>query len=89
MSADVLDPKTMFTHLHLHTEYSLLDATTRIPELIAKLKDSGMKSCAITDHGNMYGVYKFQKAMHDEGLKPIIGVRYILPQGKWRRKNSE
>jgi DNA polymerase-3 subunit alpha len=58
-----------------------LDATTRIPELIEKLKESGMKSCAITDHGNMYGVYKFQKAMKDEGLKPIIGCEiYIAPR---------
>ena len=71
----------MFTHLHLHTEYSLLDATIRIPELIEKLKESGMKSCAITDHGNMYGVYKFQSAMKAEGLKPIIGCEiYIAPR---------
>ncbi len=72
----------MFTHLHLHTEYSLLDATTRIPELIAKLKDSGMNSCAITDHGNMYGAYKFYKSMKDEGLKPILGCEiYVAPRG--------
>ena len=72
----------MFTHLHLHTEYSLLDATTRIPELIEKLKESGMKSCAITDHGNMYGTYKFYKAMKDEGLKPILGCEiYVAPRG--------
>ena len=71
----------MFTHLHLHTEYSLLDATIRIPELITKLKESGMNACAITDHGNMYGVFKFQKIMKDEGLKPIIGCEvYIAPR---------
>lgn len=71
----------MFTHLHLHTEFSLLDATIRIPELVEKLKLSGMNSCAITDHGNMYGVYKFQSAMKEAGLKPIIGAEiYIAPR---------
>lgn len=71
----------MFSHLHLHTEYSLLDAAIRIPSLIEKLKESGMKSCAITDHGNMYGVYKFQSAMKAEGLKPIIGCEiYVAPR---------
>lgn len=71
----------MFTHLHLHTEYSLLDATIRIDDLIQKLKATGMNSCAITDHGNMYGVFKFQSAMKAEGLKPIIGCEiYIAPR---------
>ena len=63
----------MFTHLHLHTEYSLLDATIRISELIEKLKASNMTSCAVTDHGSMYGIFKFQQAMKEAGLKPIIG----------------
>lgn len=72
----------MFTHLHLHTEYSLLDATIRISDLIEKLKQNGMASCAITDHGNMYGVFKFQSAMKAEGLKPIIGCEiYVAPRG--------
>ncbi len=71
----------MFTHLHLHTEYSLLDATTRIYSLVEKLNASGMKSCALTDHGNMYGVMKFKSAMKDAGLKPIIGCEiYISPR---------
>lgn len=72
----------MFTHLHLHTEYSLLDATIRIPALIQKLQDSGMTSCAITDHGNMYGAFKFKNAMTEAGLKPIIGCEiYVAPRG--------
>ncbi len=72
----------MFTHLHLHTEYSLLDATIRIPELIEKLKSSKMDSCAITDHGSMYGVFKFYTAMKEAGLKPIIGCEiYVAPRG--------
>ncbi len=71
----------MFTHLHLHTEYSLLDATIRIQELIEKLQANKMTSCAITDHGNMYGVFKFQSAMKSAGLKPIIGCEiYIAPR---------
>ena len=71
----------MFTHLHLHTEYSLLDATIRISDLIEKLKANNMNVCAITDHGNMYGAYKFQSAMKAEGLKPIIGCEiYIAPR---------
>ena len=72
----------MYTHLHLHTEYSLLDATTRLPDLLEKLKSSGMKACAITDHGNMYGVYKFVHMLKDEGIKPIVGCEiYVAPRG--------
>lgn len=71
----------MFTHLHLHTEFSLLDATTRIEELVEKIKSSGMHSCAITDHGNLYAAYKFSSSMRDAGLKPIIGCEiYIAPR---------
>jgi DNA polymerase-3 subunit alpha len=71
----------MFTHLHQHTEFSLLDATTRIDDLIEKLKESGMTSCAVTDHGNLYAAYKFKSHMEDEGLKPIIGCEiYIAPR---------
>lgn len=71
----------MFTHLHLHTEFSLLDATTRVDNLIEKLQETGMKSCAITDHGNLYAAYKFKSHMEDAGLKPIIGCEiYIAPR---------
>lgn len=71
----------MFTHLHLHTEFSLLDATTRLEDLITKVKDSGMQSCAITDHGNLYGAYKFKSKMEKVGLKPIIGCEiYVAPR---------
>ena len=79
----------MFTHLHLHTEYSLLDATTRLPDLIEKLKTSGMKSCAITDHGNMYGVFKFANMMKEEGLKPILGCEmYIAPREMYKKEHG-
>ncbi len=63
-----------FTHLHLHTEYSLLDGACRIPRLIERLKELGMDACAITDHGVLYGAIDFYTAMKDAGLKPIIGM---------------
>ena len=63
----------MFTHLHLHTEYSLLDGMSRISELPAYVKELGMDSCAITDHGAMFGVVDFYKACKKEGIKPVIG----------------
>ncbi len=62
-----------FTHLHLHTEYSLLDGACRIPKLVQRVRALGMDSCAITDHGVMYGCIDFYQAMKAEGLKPIIG----------------
>ncbi len=63
-----------FTHLHLHTEYSLLDGACRITRLAEKLKAMGMDSCAITDHGVLYGVVDFYNTMKDAGIKPIIGM---------------
>ena len=73
-----------FTHLHLHTEYSLLDGANRIKDLIPRLKELGMDSCAITDHGVMYGVIHFYKAMKEAGLKPIIGCEvYVAPRGRF------
>ncbi len=62
-----------FTHLHLHTEYSLLDGACRIPKLVERVKTLGMTSCAITDHGVMYGCIDFYSAMKDTGIKPVIG----------------
>ena len=62
-----------FTHLHLHTEYSLLDGACRISSLVDRLKELGMDSCAITDHGVLYGAIDFYTAMKDAGIKPIIG----------------
>ena len=67
-----------FTHLHLHTEYSLLDGACRIPKLVERIKALGMTSCAITDHGVMYGCIDFYSAMKDAGLKPIIGCEVYV-----------
>lgn len=70
-----------FCHLHLHTEYSLLDGFSRIDTLVDRLKDLGMKYCAITDHGSMFGVIDFYKKCKKNGIKPIIGCEvYVAPR---------
>ena len=70
-----------FTHLHCHTEFSLLDGASRIGDLIAAVKNSGMDSVAITDHGVMYGVIDFYKEAKKQGVKPIIGCEVYLSPG--------
>ena len=67
-----------FTHLHLHTEYSLLDGANKIKPLAKKVKKMGMTSVAMTDHGNMFGAIAFYNAMRDEGIKPIIGMEAYI-----------
>lgn len=70
-----------FTHLHLHTEYSLLDGANRIDDLAKHLKAHGMDACAITDHGVMYGVLDFYRTMQKHGIHPIIGCEvYVAPR---------
>ena len=70
----------MFAHLHLHTEYSLLDGACRIQPLMERLKALGMSSCAVTDHGVMYGVVDFYRAAKDAGIHPVIGCEvYVCP----------
>ncbi len=66
--------KPQFTHLHLHTEYSLLDGANKIKALAKKVKELGMTSVAMTDHGNMFGTIDFYNTMRKEGIKPIIGM---------------
>jgi len=67
-----------FVHLHVHTEYSLLDGLSKIKPLVARAKELGMKSLAITDHGVMYGVIKFYNACREAGIKPIIGCEIYM-----------
>ena len=67
-----------FTHLHLHTEYSLLDGANKIKPLAKKVKKMGMTSVAMTDHGNMFGAIDFYNAMRAEGIKPIIGMEAYI-----------
>lgn len=70
-----------FVHLHVHTEYSLLDGLAKIDDLILKAKNDGMEAIAITDHGAMYGVIEFYKKCKENGIRPIIGVEmYIAPR---------
>ena len=72
-----------FTHLHVHTEYSLLDGACRIEQLAARAKELGMTSLAITDHGVMYGAVNFYRACCAAGVKPIIGCEvYVAPLGR-------
>jgi DNA polymerase-3 subunit alpha len=79
-----------FTHLHLHTEYSLLDGLNKINNLASRIKELGMDAVAITDHGNMYGVIEFYEKMKKEGIKPIIGAEiYIAPEGIENRNKDE
>ncbi|MDM7999645.1 MAG: DNA polymerase III subunit alpha [Dehalococcoidia bacterium] len=68
----------MFTHLHVHTEYSLLDGMCRIPQLIERTKALGMDSLAITDHGALYGIIEFYLQARDAGIKPIIGCEFYM-----------
>ncbi|WP_069636434.1 DNA polymerase III subunit alpha [Campylobacter pinnipediorum] len=79
-----------FTHLHLHTEYSLLDGANKIKELAKTLKERGVKSVAITDHGNMFGAIDFYKTMKKEGIKPLIGMEaYIHNQDELSDKSTK
>ena len=71
----------MFTHLHVHTEYSLLDGVSRIPKLVERASELGMDSLAITDHGALYGVVDFYTQCRQAGIKPIIGCEFYMAQG--------
>ena len=76
----------MFTHLHLHTEYSLLDGLCKIGPLVEQAKALGMESLALTDHGALYGVIEFYAACQDAGIKPLIGVEAYLALGSRHSK---
>ena len=69
---------TDFTHLHCHTEYSLLDGAIRLDDLCAKAVEHGMNACAITDHGNLFGAAYFHEACRKHGIKPIIGCEVYV-----------
>ncbi|MCD7796410.1 MAG: DNA polymerase III subunit alpha [Clostridiales bacterium] len=79
----------MFTHLHTHTEFSLLDGACRIEQLVMRTKSLGMQSLAITDHGNMYGAVDFYKACRSQGIKPIIGCEvYVAARTRFDKENA-
>ena len=76
-----------FAHLHVHTEYSLLDGSNKIKEYVKRVKELGMDSAAITDHGVMYGVIDFYRAAKAEGIKPIIGCEvYVAPNSRYDKE---
>ena len=79
-----------FTHLHVHTEYSLLDGSSKIKEITKQAKELGMNSLAITDHGVMYGAIDFYRAAKDVGIKPIIGCEvYVAPGSRFTKEAGE
>lgn len=78
-----------FTHLHVHTQYSILDGASKIPDLITRTKDLGMSSVAITDHGNMYGVKLFHKTALKAGIKPILGCEAYVAERTRFDKDSK
>ncbi len=84
------EPWTMnFTHLHVHTEYSLLDGMCRIPRLIQRTKELGMDSLAITDHGSLHGLIQFYLQTKEAGIKPILGCELYLAHGERRSRGRE
>ncbi|MCB7130052.1 MAG: PHP domain-containing protein, partial [Candidatus Brocadiales bacterium] len=77
---------TGFVHLHVHSEYSLLDGACRLDDLISRAKDQGMGAVALTDHGNMYGAIEFYNKARQAGIRPIIGYEaYIARDGRFER----
>jgi DNA polymerase III alpha subunit len=82
--------KPQFTHLHLHSEYSLLDGANRIGPLLKRVADLGMKSVALTDHGNLFGIAEFFLAANKAGIKPILGIEaYVAPEKRGMRAKSK
>ena len=79
-----------FVHLHLHSEYSLLDGACRIADIPKRAKECGHTACAITDHGVMYGAVQFYEACKKEGIKPIIGCEvYLAKRTRFDRDHDE
>src|SRR2546429_604250 len=80
----------MFTHLHTHTEFSLLDGMTKMAPLMDRVKGLGMESVAMTDHGALYGAIDFYREATARGIKPIIGVEaYVAPNSRFGREKAD
>jgi len=77
-----------FVHLHVHTEWSLLDGAIRIKDLVPRLLEYKMPGCAITDHGTLYGLIHFYKALKDAGLKPILGCEFYVAEGSRKERKA-
>ena len=79
-----------FVHLHVHTEYSMLDGAARVGELMAEVSAQAMPAIAMTDHGNVFGAYEFYKAAKKIGVKPIIGIEaYVAPESRFDKKRVQ
>lgn len=81
-----LDDSVVFTHLHCHSKYSVLQATAGVKELVAKAKKLRMPAVALTDKGNMYGAFAFVSAAHAEGIKPIVGCEFFVVDDRLQKK---
>ena len=80
--------KTPFVHLHVHTEYSLLDGACRISDIVNRCKELNMPAVAITDHGNLFGAIEFYRTAVEAGIKPIIGCELYVAAGDRRIKEG-
>ena len=81
--------KIKFTHLHVHSHYSLLDGLSKIDQIVMRAKEHGLESIALTDHGNLYGAIEFYKKAKAAGIKPILGVEaYVALNGR-QHKGTE
>ena len=78
-----------FTHLHCHTQYSLLDGASNIGEMMAKAQGDNMKAVALTDHGNMFGAFKFVAEASKYNLKPIVGCEFYLVKDRHKQQFSK
>ncbi|MBF8267799.1 MAG: dnaE, partial [Dehalococcoidia bacterium] len=80
----------MFTHLHNHTEYSLLDGLSRIGPMVQRARELGMEALSITDHGGLYGAIEFYLACKEAGIKPIIGLEaYLAPESRYTKSPAD
>ena len=78
-----------FNHLHCHTQYSLLDGASSISGMMEKAKNDGMKAVALTDHGNMFGAFKFVAEASKYNLKPIVGCEFYLVEDRHKKQFSK
>ena len=81
-------PKSNFVHLHVHSDYSLLDGASKLDTLIARAKELNMPALALTDHGNMFGVLNFEHICHANGINPIVGEEFYVAYGSHLEKND-
>ncbi|MFC2281464.1 MAG: PHP domain-containing protein, partial [Treponema socranskii subsp. buccale] len=81
-------PPSQFVHLHVHSDYSLLDGAAKIESLVKRAKELNMKALALTDHGNMFGVLNFEKLCHTNGINPIVGEEIYVAENDCRTQEQ-